>query len=61
MNLGRAAAIGFTIGHNPAHPLQAQGPTFFDRYGGFHTVAAVAIPHTNTQRYASIPADTKTE
>jgi hypothetical protein len=46
---------------NAAYPLQAQGHTFFDRYGGFHTVAAVAIPHPKAQRYASIPALPKTE
>jgi len=56
-----AATIGLTIGHGPAYPLQAQGQTFFDRYGGFHTVAAVAIPHPKAQRYASIPALPKTE
>jgi len=55
------ATIGLTIGHDPAYPLQAQGQTFFDRYGGFHTVAAVAIPHPKAPRYASIPASPKTE
>src|SRR5262249_42956385 len=50
-----------TIGHDPAHPLQAQGQTFLNRYRGFHTVAAIAIPHTQAQRDAAIPADTKTE
>jgi hypothetical protein len=56
-----AATIRLTICHDPAHPLQSQGQTFLDRYGGFHTVAAIAIPHTNAQRYASIPAYPKTE
>ena len=56
-----AATIGLTIGHDPAHPLQAQSQTFLDRYGSFHAVAAVAIPHTKAQRYAAIPAYTQTE
>jgi hypothetical protein len=55
------ATRGLTIRHNPAHSLQAQRQTLRNRHRGFHTIAAVAITHTETQGYAPIPAHPKTE
>src|SRR5262245_59513353 len=56
-----AATIGLTIRDDPTHSLQAQGQTFFNRHGSFHTIAAVAITHTEAQGYAAIPAHAQTE
>jgi hypothetical protein len=56
-----AATVGLTIGHDPTHALQAQGQTLLNRQWDFHTIAAIAIPHTETQGYASIPTHTETE
>src|SRR4030095_1831740 len=41
--------------------FQTQGQPLLNGYGGFHTIAAVAIAHTETQRYDSIAADPETE
>src|SRR2546421_9369454 len=57
----RAATIGLTIRHDPTYPLQAQGQTFFNRHGRFHTIAAVAITHTKAQGDSAIPTHAKTE
>src|SRR5678815_586558 len=57
----RAATIGLTIRHDPTHPLQAQGQTFFNRHGSFHTIAAVAITHTKAQGNAAVPTHAQTE
>jgi hypothetical protein len=50
-----------TIGHDPTHPLQAQGQTLLNRQWGFHTITAIAIPHTETQEDPSIPTHPETE
>src|SRR5207248_7994600 len=55
------ATIGLAIRDDATHPLQTQGQTLLNGYGGFHTIAAVAIAHTDTQRYASIPTHPETE
>jgi hypothetical protein len=56
-----AATIGFTIGHNPAHPFQAQGETFLNSDRGFHAITPIAIPHAETQGEATIAAAPQTQ
>jgi hypothetical protein len=55
------ATIGLPIGDDSAHLLQPQGQTLRKGYGGFHTIAAVAITHTEAEGYAAVPTHAQTE
>src|SRR5262247_4590198 len=57
----RAATIGLAISDDPTQPFQPQGQTLFNGYWGFHTIAAIAIPHTEPQRDAAISTHAETE
>jgi len=55
------ATIGLTIGDDTTYPLQPQGQTLLNGYGGFHTIAAVAITHTEAEGDSAIPTHAQTE
>jgi hypothetical protein len=55
------ATIGLTICDDTTDPLQPQGQTLLNGYGGFHTIAAVAIPHTEAEGDSAIPTHAQTE
>jgi hypothetical protein len=55
------ATLGFTIGDDTPHPLQPQGQTLRNGSWGCHTIAAVAITHTEAEGYAAIPTHAQTK
>ena len=53
--------VGFTIGHDPTHPRQAQAQTLLNGQWGFHPLAALALPPPKTQGEASISTHAQTQ
>src|SRR5262249_22351187 len=45
----RAFTVGFTLGHNAAHPIESQCQACFNGYGRLRTVAGIAIAHAEAE------------
>ena len=55
------ATVALTIGHDSAHPLQAQRQALLNGERCLHTIAPVAITHAEPQGDATIPAAPQTQ
>src|SRR3989454_1769029 len=48
----RALTIGLTVGHHAAYPVESEGQTCLNRYGGLGTVTGIPIAQAHAQRQA---------
>ena len=48
----RAFTVGLTVGHNAAHPVEAERQTLLNRHGGLGAVTGIAIAHAHAEREA---------